>query len=98
MNTVDNKDLLYHMSKGNHTTPADGRIEGLKSAFGAKAALFKQVMEVASSNKKPSGVFHSDSDSDSDDLSDCDEFIELTDDEEDVVMTQFQGLQAVSSQ
>ena len=49
MNTRDQTDILYQLAKGNHTTPADGRIEGLKSKFGAKAALFKQVMDAASS-------------------------------------------------
>lgn len=97
MNNVDQKDLLYHMSKGNHTTPADARIEGLKSAFGAKAALFKQVMDVGSS-KKHSDVYSSDSDSDSDDMSEDDGFLELTDDEQEVQVQHHTILQAVCSQ
>lgn len=95
MNNVDQKDLFFHMSKGNHTTPADARMEGLKSAFGAKAALFKQVMEVGSLKKQQSDVYSSDSDSESDDMSDSDGFLELTDDEQDEQQDHYIGLQVV---
>ena len=80
----ENVDLLYQLSKGNHTTPADGRIEGMNSKFGVKAALFKQVMDADSSQKRQV-LADSETDSD-DDMSDEEGILELTDEEEEYIL------------
>ena len=93
MNTANKADLLYSLSKGNHTTPADGRIEGLGSKFANKAAIFKHVMDAASSHKRDQV---SDSESESDDISEEESILELTDDEEDYSVGCKSNLQAFS--